>query len=72
MKYFKSSGGKISVGKLFGGMVIGAITGALRGIPGGPLAMFGSAVAGAGMGAFAVAMNDAAEIKSQNLRDYQA
>lgn len=59
------NGGKISIGKLFGGIIAGAIGGLLRGIPGGPVVMLGSAVAGAGLGAFGVALNDAIEIRDE-------
>lgn len=57
------NGAGIHIGKLIGGMVSGALAGLLRGIPGGPMAMIGSAIAGAGMGAVTVAVSDAAEIK---------
>lgn len=60
------NGAGIHIGKLIGGMVSGALAGLIRGIPGGPVAMIGSAIAGAGMGAVAVAVNDAAEIKHRN------
>lgn len=57
---------KISIGKLIGSMVVGALGGALRGVAGGPLVMIGGAIAGAGMGAFAVATYDAHEIYQEN------
>lgn len=47
---------------MFAAVTVGAITGALRGIPGGPLGMIGSAVFGAGMAAAENAMVDAAQI----------
>jgi hypothetical protein len=57
-----SAGVKISTTKLIGAIVGGAITGAIRGIPGGPIGMIGNAVAGAGLGAFTVAAYDAGQI----------
>ncbi len=59
------NGAGINIGKLVGGIVIGAVGGLLRGIPGGPLVMIGSAIAGAGIGAFGVAVNDAIEINQK-------
>lgn len=60
------NGAGIHIGKLIGGMVSGALAGLIRGIPGGPAAMIGSAIAGAGMGAVTVAIADSAEIKHRN------
>jgi len=59
-------GGGVSAGKLVTAMVGGALTGALRGIAGGPLMMIGQAVAGAGMGAYMVASYDAANLYVEN------
>lgn len=61
-------GGRISIGKLAGGLVMGAIGGLIRGIPGGPAMMIGSAIAGAGLAAAAVATSDAADIHDKLLK----
>ena len=56
------NGTGIGVGKLVGCIIGGAVGGLIRGIPGGPIAMIGNAVLGAGLAAFGVAVNDAIEI----------
>lgn len=62
-----SAGVVVSSGKLVAAMTTGAIAGALRGIPGGPIGMAGNAVFGAGMAAAGVAMADAAAIRESNV-----
>lgn len=52
----------LGLGKLIGSIAIGAITGALRGIPAGPAGIVGSAIFGAGMGAATCAITDAGSL----------
>lgn len=58
--------GGLSLGKLIASVTVGAITGAVRGIPGGPVGMVGNAIFGAGMAAAGVAVHNAAAIAEQN------
>lgn len=62
----KNINGGLGFAKLLASMTVGAVTGALRGVAGGPAAMVGGAILGAGMGAAGVAIHDAAEIAEKN------
>jgi hypothetical protein len=62
----KEVSGGISFTNLVATMVTGAVAGALRGIPGGPVAMIGSAIFGAGMAAAGTAIVDASTIHDVN------
>lgn len=62
----KVSAGVVSSGRLVAAMTAGAVAGALRGIPGGPIGMAGNAIFGAGMAAAGVAMSDAAALREKN------